>query len=73
MLEYCASKVDLNYVRNMLEGNVMVDIKTKAPPEGLALLNITYEDKVYDYNNKFQEKILNEYIKYRNIKNNKNE
>lgn len=64
ILEYCAGRITLDHVIDLLERRVDVD-KTKAPAEGLALLEVKYNENVFEYNKQMENIIINEYLNYR--------
>ncbi len=69
ILEYCAGKISLEHIENLLERRIELIEKIKAPAEGLALLDVIYDDSVYFYNDEMEKKIENEYIQFRHNNN----
>jgi tRNA U38,U39,U40 pseudouridine synthase TruA len=63
--------VSLEHIEKLLERKIEMVDKDKAPAEGLALLDIIYDDSVFLYNDKMEKSVESEYIYYRqSLKNN---
>lgn len=66
MLDYACGKLTINEIVDYLHMKKININKAKAPPEGLYLAHINYDESIYNFHNLNNEKFESEYVEYRN-------